>query len=52
MAVTEKKVLETRTKNVSAQFSMLSNLFYSSGNDDMEIDSYFSTLADDIAGVF
>ncbi|MBR2696015.1 MAG: HAMP domain-containing histidine kinase [Parasporobacterium sp.] len=52
MGVTENKIIETRTKNVSAQFSMLSNLFYSSSNSDTETDKYFSTLADDMAGVF
>lgn len=52
MAVTENKIIETRTKNISAQFSMLSNLFYSSNNEDNEIDLYFNTLAEDIAGVF
>ena len=52
MAVTENRIIETRTKNVSAQFSMLSNLFYSNSNDDIETDTYFDTLADDIAGVF
>lgn len=61
LAVTENKIIETRTKNVSAQFSMLSNLFYSGSNNSetggegapgAETDSHFSTLATEMAGVF
>ena len=32
MEVTESKIIETRTKNVSAQFSMLSNLYFSNSS--------------------
>ncbi len=53
MTVTENRIIETRTKNVSAQFSMLSNLFHANSSDDTtETDKYFSTLADQMAGVF
>lgn len=52
MTVTERTVIATRTKNVSMQFSMLSNLFNSNEADSMTTDSNFSTLADEMAGVF
>ena len=38
MEVTENKMIETRTKNVSSQFSMLSNLYFSNSSLTKEVD--------------
>lgn len=53
ISVTENKVIETRTKNISAQFSMLSNLFYSdSSSGGRTVDGTFSTLAAEMSAAF
>ena len=53
ITVTENRIIDTRAKNVSAQFSMLSNLFYSDSSlNPQSVDGSFSTLAGEISAVF
>lgn len=48
----ENKYIETRTKNVSAQFSMLTNFIYKYNTADSDVLNEYAALTEDISAVF